>query len=239
MSETIRCGRCGVDNELSRLYCLKCGSKLDYASYMAQAGRRSGGGGVRALARVMLLLAMAALLGAILWPMSPAGLEGQPEDATLYHAKAQVLHTSLRLDGTADGRLAEHEINSHLDAVLDANPGATQARGLTLALRDINLDLCDDAFRLVVTASLGPARLTYTLDGDVTAGPEGSQVVIRRAWLGHLPAFGPVKDWVIRRVAEVFARMERERMLITRTAVDIDPDTVKMQTPTANGSEQP
>lgn len=217
MSPRVKCAVCGHENELKRLFCSKCGYRLNLSHITA--GREGGGGVLRFLARLVrlvFLLAVVGGLGLLLWPVSPLGARGSEAYARQMKAKMQTLSMAVDAGQFIVEIVTEEEANGYLAALLQRDRNATRSQGFRLALGEINLAFKPADFVVVILANWGPLRLSYEITGAPSVGDQGFGVRVLGARWGHLPLPGPAAEWMTGRLAGVFARMELERKVLDR-----------------------
>lgn len=220
MSAKIRCPQCGILNDVPQLICRQCGAKLDYDTLENRGCYAGAGGGARTV-RFLVLAALVAALGLMLWPVTPAGRVGSATDAEAFHAKFILMETAIRFQQPYEMLLDEGEINAYLAEMVLRSGGAARGRGLQLGLKKINLASADGRLTLLVAASWGPATLTYEVGGAPAreADGAGSQWQIRSARIGHLPLPRLADGWIMGKLGVIFANLQREAALLRALSV--------------------
>ena len=84
MNLGVKCARCGYLNDLQRLFCSRCGVKLDMSAVARRleiARRPSVASGLASLLRFVVVLLLLVGIGFLLWPVTPTGEKGSAADA--------------------------------------------------------------------------------------------------------------------------------------------------------------
>ncbi len=215
MSSQINCDRCGVSNPFGRVFCIKCGAKLDFAAMERKIRRGSQGGGAGhlffRLVRLLIVAALLAALGLIVWPVSPSGQVGETGTAAQFRANLQALETALDGGTSASVEISEESANAHLLEIVHYTQ-SEPTPGNRLNLDGMNLRFGEGTFVLVVQASKGPVKLTY----EITGMPGADGLEIRGARWGHLPLPLPAARWMTRKLTLLFQNMKREQAVLAR-----------------------
>ena len=210
MSLKVKCDRCGAANELNRVFCFKCGSKLDLTRTIAEAGHRGAHRFASGLFRMALSLLVLSAVGLMLWPVEPSGAPGTAAAARRMTETFQVFQQAVRSRTVVDRVVTESEVNGYLAEVLKQNDDALHSEGFRLGLQGINVAFTRQAFVVLVLANWGPLSLSYEITAVPSVKSGRFEVVVTKARWGHLPLPGPAADWMSRRVAGMFLRMEKE-----------------------------
>ena len=172
----VACTQCGTENELTSLFCSDCGAKLDLTKVehgdikkSVKKERGVGGNPILKLIRLVVVLALIALIGVMLWPPVPGGEVGEKELAGEYESVRQQL-----IDAAENGReyeaiLPERAINAYAMDVVAKQGGAGFG-----ALSDVNISIIDkEEVEIMATMKFGPVPLVYVVLGRPTVGPSG------------------------------------------------------------------
>lgn len=217
MSVCVKCAVCGHENDVKRMFCIKCGYRLNPEGAIgrrAPANPRDLARGLGGIVRLVVWLAVAAALGLLFWPVTPQGKRGTNAAARSLRAKLQTLNTAAQAGQYVVEIVSEEEANGYLAALLARDAGATRSEGFRLALREINLSLQTNGVVLLVLANWGPVSLSYELAGEPRVGEKGFSLRVVRGRWGHLPLPPKAAEWVGGRVAVVFTRMAAERKVL-------------------------
>jgi hypothetical protein len=221
MSFHVTCGSCGHRNPLGRLYCVKCGAKLEVSPETVRPEVSSAQAFGRWLARMVRLAVTLGLLAGLvqlLRPVPPMGQSGTVQHANEFREKADLLNYALLEKQVARQQFSEAEINGYLEQVVQNTPNRQGEGLLQFELQMINVKLKPDQIVTVFLSTWKSLSLTY----EITARPlreEGAFALeIQRFRLGHLPLPGPAAEWVAGRVSRVFSQMEREKSLLDQLA---------------------
>lgn len=196
------CTQCGGDNPLGRLFCIKCGARLDLRN-MSSASVAAKRGGARLPALLpqlirFLMLLLLVLIGLAFWPQSgPIGGRGS-------EAGAQNVSRTLRnLQALGRGRtmsatFTEQDVNGYFEHV----------RAPKMKLDSVSLRMQGGYFTVRVMEKLGPSvfeSLHPRMSSELICVPLGRNVRVVRASVGHLTWLGPLKGLVAHRLVRRFA----------------------------------
>ncbi len=226
----VTCQRCGYENELSRLFCLRCGGRLDLRRVTAKevAPPRRSSWGPGKLFRLVSVLAALGVLFLILWPVEPRGSRGIRADAAQLANKIKDLDNATDRGKAMSVLVSEAEANAYVADAVERSLRDLPPSSYRLQLREVNLTFTPSRFIVLIAAHWGPLRLTYELKGTLSKDREIE--VIGTRW-GHLPLFGVGNAWLVRGMTGVFAGMRREAELMSRLGrVELEWGCVRLWT---------
>ncbi len=165
----LTCPKCGFDNQLGRIFCHQCGSKLDLSQIRApsQGGKRLRNRLPRVKDMVRWVLELAALVAVIyvfyLMALIPPAriIVSTNEDLLSLNRKRAALEQLTNTKQPASMSVTEAELNSYLDKL-----GFEKAEGKVIAVevRHVQMELGEGVVTVVVD---GTAKLFGKLDKDV------------------------------------------------------------------------
>jgi len=215
----VKCRRCGHVNAFGKVFCGKCGRRLDLSQVNTRALAKSTqttSDSTWRLVRFLIFLVLLAMVTLTLWPVIPQGRMGTAKDAKQLEQKLRGLARAEKSGLHVFEIVSEEEINAYLSAVLEQNEEAAQARGMRMGINEINVQLLPTEFTVVMLANWGPLRLSYEVTGVPDIAGLRFGVDVRSIRWGHLPLFGPPADWMENRLASVFLQMKQERKVLDR-----------------------
>jgi len=219
-SVSIVCANCGFQNDLSRVFCLSCGHKLDLASIQAgdfQKVAKKGAlkGFFRAI-RILISLAFLAVVGLALWPSAPTGRMGRDTAALFDQAsrKVDALQAAREAGRAAEESLTEIELNTYMVGLLRA---AGQEGG-QVRIKAVRFALQPGQVVMHVEAGLGPLPITYELTGRPVADGRAFTFESDRVRMGHLPVPAPADRPVEAQVGRIFSQLQAQRALLDRAS---------------------
>lgn len=218
MKPQVECRRCGQKNEINRVFCSKCGTKLDLSHLVAGKPRRSFGQMLVAGIRLLVLVAVVGAVSLMLWPVVPTSPCGTAADAALVEQRITAMARSVEFGRFVVEVFSDAEVNAFLAETLKKDASAGTSAGYRLGIEDIRLTFTSADFVVLVLAKWGPVALSYEITGVPELGGNGFSVRVRNARLGHLPMPGPAGDWMLDRVAGIFQRMDRERAILNNAS---------------------
>jgi len=192
----IICPKCGNDNPLGRVFCGKCGGKLDFSHTSSQdMVVKPESNWFRThwpkLAYLVVLIVLIPV-ALVLWPQPP--LVGKPGTGGETRVENGVRAVSAVKPGQiVNATFAEEDLNGYLQLIKAKDPGADS---LSISLRTdyFVVRMVHPLFTLPVIKIKGQpvvAKLSY----DITCVPyvSGGSVNVTKASMGHIPAIGPFK----------------------------------------------
>ncbi len=211
------CPSCGHKNPMGRMFCMQCGSPMSAARPESKPevsiGQRMAGLLGR-LVRLALTFALLYLICMMLWPVTPAGMTGNIQDAQQVVKKLGQLKAAEMDDKSLALRISEVELNARLAEILNQNQPASSADGYNYRMTQVNLALEENLITVTLRAALGPVDLSYQVVGQPVADGQDFQFQVREARLGHLSMPGPLRGWMAGKVAVVFSAMLDERSIL-------------------------
>jgi len=125
--------------------------------------------------------------------------------------------------------ISQEEINGYLAQVVDQSQEETSDRPMRLSQLQIQIDR--DTVTVWVIGNRKPMHLSYTFIGTPAIDEDGYHLIVDRVLLGHLPLPPPLKQVVIKRMAEVFNKMEREWYVLNNLSeIKLDLGQVRLVT---------
>ena len=209
----VKCSRCGAINELSRMFCTQCASKLDLTQ-LVEAERSGAARLFSGLFRLLLTVLVLGTVGLLLWPVEPTGAVGSAADARAMVESLQYFQQAIHSRTIVDRVVSEAQVNGYLAEVLRQNRKALRSEGFRLGVREINLVFTREDFTALVLANWGPISLSYEIKGVPYLKNKRFEVVVQKVRWGHLPLPEPAAAWVSSRVAGMFLRMEKEHAIL-------------------------
>ncbi len=217
---SIVCANCGFQNDLSRVFCLSCGHKLDLDSIRAgdfqKVAKKGSIKGLFRAIRILITLAFLAVVGLALWPSTPTGRIGRDSAALFDQAnrKVDALQEAREAGRAAEATLTEIELNTYMVGLLRA---AGQAGG-QVRTQAIRFDLQEGRMVVHVEAGLGPLPITYELTGQPLADGRAFRFASDRVRMGHLPVPAPADRQVEAQVGRIFSQLQAQRALLDRAS---------------------
>jgi hypothetical protein len=209
MSIQVKCARCGAANELNRVFCFKCGGKLNLSKIIT-GGQNSTTRFFFGLVRMVGSLLILATAGLMFWPVEPRGAPGLSADTRAMTGTLQFLQQAVQNRAVVDRVVTEAQVNGYLAEVLKQNGDALRSEGFRLGIREINVAFTREDFVVLVLANWGPVSLSYEIKAVPSVKSGRFEVVVKGARWGHLPLPEPAAAWMSGRVSGMFLRMEKE-----------------------------
>ena len=208
MSMQVKCARCGTLNALNRVFCSKCGGKMDLSRITG--GQGSDAPLIPRFLRLLVSVLILAIAGLMFWPVQPGGAPGSAADARAMTGTFLVFQQAIQNRTVVDQVVTEAQVNGYLAEILKQNSDAVNSEGFRLGIREINVAFTREDFVVLVLANWGPVSLSYEIKAVPSVKSGRFEVSVTGARWGHLPLPGPAADWISARVAGMFLRMEKE-----------------------------
>ena len=233
MSDTQKCSLCGAPNELNRLYCMKCGAKLNLERVERQlqqsVGRQRAASFFRRLIRMGILLGLATVLGLLLWPSPSVGELGQRTDADLYRLKASALLDAIKAQSAEQVQISEREINAYLAETVQSSQPTNAPSLVELRVAKVSLMFRKEHLHLYICGVRGPVQLSYEFELVPSIQNGTLQFEICRVRWGHLKFPSFVGPWLLSRISPLFMQMKQERYVLSHlSALESDDGIVRL-----------
>lgn len=217
MSSGIKCSYCGHLNPLGRIFCAKCGKRLDLKKVNKRVLARSAetpSDRLRRRIKVLTVLVLAGVVGMILWPAQIECARGIAKDAASLQVKIRRLERAVAATAYVYDVITEHEVNAFLQKVLEDNPGIAKSEGMQLGIEKLCVRFTPDEMKVFLLANWGALRLSYEVVGVPEIRDRRFRLVLRYGRFGHLPLPGPVAGWMGERIARALSEFKNERRLL-------------------------
>lgn len=234
MTASVKCPSCGERNDLrvNRLFCNRCGAKLDLSRLRVQpAGALTVGLFFKRLLRVVVLVTLLGVLVLLLWPAAPEGMPGTEEDGRVCFEKLAELYEAIDNDAALERVFREQEVNGYFDVLLAETEAARPETTRGLNMRAINLSFTDRSFVVHIRAEWKVLQLSYEVEGRPRLRDGRFDMEVLRVSIGHLPLPGPLRQRFAARFLPLFEQMERERYVLDHLShIDLAPRRVRLST---------
>lgn len=179
-----------------------------------------------------VFLALLVLLATAFVPMPVDGRQGTVGEAARCRSKLSRLWTATQANsgqGTqARAAFTEGEINAYLASVLESNPRARKAQGLTVGIDDLRVATHQGEARLFVVGRL--ARLPFVLECRTNSATGASAGRCHSVRLGRLPLLPPL-NWIAMRQLKRLARGLTMEAAVLRqlSALTVEDNRIKVE----------
>ncbi|MBI2438443.1 MAG: zinc ribbon domain-containing protein [Lentisphaerae bacterium] len=244
----IKCSKCGHENALGHIFCVKCRSKLDIQVVANPAWHepKSKTKGLRGSKRVLLLI-FVIIIGGVALALWPEPMRSRGEiSADAQQARKKIMLLEKNLSPTAQV-FSEREINAYLRELLrELSPPRTT--GLhSMALQAVGVVIHPKAVSVSMTSAWEPLTIgSFKLGiGNITTqvllvparGPRGVQWTVKSGKIGHLPLPGPFSALAASSLRPLLPVTVRERALLAAlTQLELEEGQVTVATKRARPS---
>lgn len=188
----IICKKCGMDNQLGRVFCTSCGTKLDLTAMSSQsissADKESWiGENWPKLVLVPSLIIVVAVAGLVLWPGRGVGKDKNPSSSSR-RVEGQIASLSNLKTGQRVGPylVSQQDLNAYLVELAKKAKVTSMTVKLSKGLVDASM------MNVVAVLGSGTNKVPIGISFDAVFVPEGGKLKIVRGSVGHLPLFGPL-----------------------------------------------
>ncbi len=235
MKSDLTCDKCGAPNKLGRVFCGKCGERLNLTGFRPGFQNRRAGSrmlsAIKRMVRLILLTALLVLLAALLWPLQPDGREGERDQAELMYHAILDFEESIRRGERAILIVREEEINAYLNALVAHMDELAERDPFQLETRNINVSFTPEYVFVHILNTWGPLRLSYEAVGKPYADESGASMEIKRLSMGRVPVPAPFRNRLAMRLSRIFEEMDRELFILRHvTRVDMRDQVVRLIT---------
>ncbi|GEM_PF-2133019 len=242
MKTTVKCTRCGKHNDVARIFCTHCGTKLSVDK--VKFGET--GWWVRIsrwftkLLRWAMFLALCALLVLLLWAPDPAGEMGDESEGQAAFDKLADLYELIQMNGRGARAFSEREANAYvIELIQDAVP-PLEGSALQMQLEVINFRFQPDSVVVQVNAAWRGITLAHSVTGVPVIEDGAFRLEVQQAQLGRIPMPARLHQLVTQRIVPVFASMEREQAVLDNiSAAELRAGAVRLTVGEPPSQRQP
>lgn len=186
----IICTKCGMDNQLGRVFCTSCGTKLDLTHMSTQAIAKDNEESWMSLhwkqvVFLPLFLVVVLLVGLVFWPSAAGtGAKGTPASGRRLEGVVSTLakvNPALKMAPIA---VSEAELNAYLENCV-VSKGAASSFNIKLVKGLAIVHMSQDFVSIGSNATIG-------LSFDAKCLPVGGTLQVAQASVGHMTLVGPM-----------------------------------------------
>lgn len=208
----VPCTKCNTINKMPRVYCLKCGARLDFDRSEQEFSKLYNSKhkiwtlsfAIHFAVAVVLLV----ILILILLPSSFSRETGNKEDSEVYMRKRAFLEAALTREISASQVIYEKEINAYLADLVVSQPPPNSM--FSWRLLDAGVRFTDNRSVVFVKTGYGPLRLTGTL----YTKPVDNRFVVTSAKAGNLVLPGALGRIYASLRSGIFSQMRLEARIL-------------------------
>lgn len=203
----LNCQKCGHENQLGRVFCGACGTKLDLTAMTSEVVSEMEKKSLMQkhwwkglLGIVVLVLAV---VGLAFWPdASLIGQKGTPGGSKKVEINLRVLK-GLRTGQGLGPVFKEADVNGYLEHVVAKKAGVGSIRVVLLPSV-----LRVKVIKTIFSQKIGNFNLAPKISYDLYCMPMGNGLVVRKVTQGHLPMVGPFRSMTVRKIYSIFTSLE-------------------------------
>jgi hypothetical protein len=233
MSQVISCPQCHQGNDLGRMFCNRCGTKLDLSRMKAaSAGAFNLPNFLNGAWRVGIFLIVLVLVLLLIWPAANGGKRGDEDDLAALLGQRTALKQAVQNGQELKLELAEPALNAYLAATLmQARSKEEPVAAWMMNLEGLNIGLKPDAVIVTVTSGWGPLSLTWQISGTPQLAENIFSLDVKSGRIGHLGLPRSGAAWMASRLAVLFNRWAADRALVDPLAsVTADSGSLTLST---------
>ena len=240
MSQIIECPQCHQGNELGRMFCNRCGTKLDMAPMTAAKARALDWGTLLGHAgRVGGFLVLLILVLLLIWPVAKTGKCGDESDLNALLGQRAALRQGAQQNKELKLEVTETALNAYLTASLKqarSNEAAEAAWMMNLA--ELNVGVKVDKVTVTALAHWGPLSITWQISGTPKLADKHFILDAKAGSIGHLGLPRSGAEWMAARMAVLFNRWTADRELLEQLAsLTAGDGSLTLTTRSAAGNE--
>jgi hypothetical protein len=240
----LKCQKCGYDNELGRIFCHQCGSKLDLeqikpASRGGKKLRPKGSPGIgRVLLRVFEIGAVVLIVWAVVLlvqvPVAPHVVTTE-QDASSAERKRFALERLIDQGKEASIQVSAAELNAFLSKF---GFEKAEGKGVKITPRSLQVRLGANEVTVIVTGELAMGdslKKNFYLSCTGIPAVEGGHFVFKpvAAAVGALPIHPQIMEstgFIQNYLSELFHNLSEERKLLDKlTAISVNKERVLLE----------
>lgn len=215
MAIKVECSKCGYQNELGRIFCAQCGTKMDLRAMSAGElkDRREVdvAGLVGRILTPLVVILLLLIVALALWPDSGPDVQFDKAGAIQVPMKAKAVRAAISYNQSAKLDLAEGELNGFLEErgrkrnidrlVIDLKPGVFNLYAVQAWIPSTNVSW------------LAKVRVPFSLSmrGSFRSGI----MMVEGVRVGHLPLPAFARGAIVKFFADVFSDITREQRLVS------------------------
>ena len=240
----IPCPKCGYDNELGRIFCHQCGTKLDLDQIkpVSRGGKslkrkrpsRVVGNIVRLCGWLVTVALLVAIVMMLLVP-EVATVPSTPDDLASFALKRGRLESAVERKRSFTATISESELNAFLDSL--GFDKAKTPRSFVEPM-DVQIQLSKDSVQVMVVArirvgSMVEKKLLLSMTGKPAVRDGGFVIQPVAASIGRLPLPSVIVEktaFVRSYFGRIFANLTEERKLLNRlSSIAVQPKQVVLE----------
>lgn len=236
----IKCGQCGHDNDLTRVFCQNCGTRLERGEQapaptgpsitpvpVKRKSKTQGPSAIAVLGQFVKAVVSIAFFGAVLALFiqigrSPDGIPAAP--AVVDEAAANGLYDTLKGIASSPFRrpateFKQEQINNYLASRLAGATASGPSLGAQFGRAFVVLN--DGTFQLYVERRYLGLSVYFRINCEPLAGPEGATALVKGGAIGRMPVHPLIMQVVQGRVITPAVDALNDQVDILRKADDV------------------
>lgn len=240
----LKCQKCGYDNELGRIFCHQCGTKLDLEQIKpaSRGGKKLKPKGSPGAGRLILRVFEVGVVAAIVWavvllvqvPVAPHVVTTE-QDALSVERKRSALERLINQGKEASVQLSSAELNAFLGKLGFEKP---EGKGIKITPSNLQIQLGANELTVIVTGELAAGdslKKNFYLSCTGVPAIEGGHFVFKPvgAAVGALPIHPQIMEstgFIQNYLSALFRNLSEERKLLDRlTAISVNKERVLLE----------
>lgn len=232
MGMEFECPHCGHRHKTVGVFCASCGQKMGTPKMVKVREPIDLGRILGALVKGTIMIVIAVIGGAALWPLSPSTPVSDYDRMQKFAIAIEKLNAAIDDHKPAEQVFAESEINTYFATKIQR----LQEKGgnlsdFTMALHGLTFNLTTNLqVRATAISAVGPIRVSYQVTGTPVVDRQGFSFRVTEARLGHLKMPHPAaREWVADKVFMVVGGLAAERNVLNNaTKLELFPGRVRI-----------
>lgn len=236
----IKCGQCGHENDLTRVFCQNCGTRLERGEQapaptgpsitpvpVKRKSKPQGPSAIAMLGQFVKAIVSLAFFGAVLALLiqvgrSPDGIPAAP--TVVDESAASGLYDALKASTSSPFRrppmeIKQEQINNYLASRLAGASASGPSLGAQFARAFVVLN--DGTFQFYVERRYLGLSVYFRIDCEPLAGPEGATAFVKGGAIGRMPVHPTIMHVVQGRIITPAVDALSEQVALLRKADDV------------------
>lgn len=224
----VKCSKCGHENQLGRIFCVSCGSKLTLENIsIEQIEETFKEPLIKRIWWVIPLLIALLLLTVVvlsLWPKPfKLGQDGTPNDANT--VDSYLITIQMIKPGQLVGPFIflENHINAWLDfRITQRHKDIFMRVSINSGLLTVRMN------KILIDTSLLKVRLQLRISYEIICRVQGNRIIVNKSYIGHMPMIGIFKPVPYNKIYQIVSSEKEWKIIPTIVQMEAEPGKFKI-----------